>query len=867
MSAKVEASPAVTQDPPKKRRRRTGAAGAADDCFACSNRQVKCDRRRPYCSQCLEIGKECSGYKTQLTWGVGVASRGKLRGLSLPVPNGKRVAAEDAQQSPRKRASTGAGRANRNNEAAVPAPANPANPMPNRAPAVLPPIDTRRSSTYNFQGMGQYQSQSARSPTESVWRQPYSEYNTPQTPNSASSLSYQPSSHGFARHSISSNHLQVPTTSYGEHYESPAIFCASSDETAYPQEPFMKGYHSNNWLSETPETKTPYHDDHQIGWGFKAIPTSEAPTNSMYEQLHQQPSTIKEEEALESDEDVEQLQRTDETHPEIDSMSALLYEDSQSSALMIPDSLPLPAVGATPRLQWLINYYANVIAPVIVAFDSPVNPLRSGILQLAAQSDSLQYGIAALSASNIRLRRHKELSTGKTAQSRSSSLAHFALTDGSLDFTNPEFSLQEELHYKGLSIQSLNSQLADPNRRRHDAVLATLLILCLFHACDTGHAKFKTQFFGVNKLLELRRGAANIDQRYTKFFTMMFSWYDAITATINDREALMQSSHLDLAILSDDEWALENLTGCDSRLFKSISRLGRLNLLSQNKPVDASSSPLPLPPRLQKRKSPLTRHDLFSNYSRIDGNGWATPIDDDEPDDFIPSPDSRTQFWSEWRSIRHALETWSLDLSGKDPSTTLALEPNLADLLNISESFRYSALLYTERLVSPSLPSAHPKLQHLVKKSLEFIRKVKSDVYLLWPLFVTGSECVEEDDQVVVRERCRDIQKDSGFGNNSCCLDLLEKIWRDNREQEGCEDGGVGVGISSEAEREGSAVSADVDFYGMLNAAREDEVRREEAEREREIRKVEERAKLGGQGFRWIRAMGPERGDAEYIVV
>ena len=28
---------------------------------------------------------ECSGYKTQLTWGVGVASRGKLRGLSLPV--------------------------------------------------------------------------------------------------------------------------------------------------------------------------------------------------------------------------------------------------------------------------------------------------------------------------------------------------------------------------------------------------------------------------------------------------------------------------------------------------------------------------------------------------------------------------------------------------------------------------------------------------------------------------------------------------------------------------------------------------------------------------------------------------------------
>jgi hypothetical protein len=71
--------------PPRKRRRRAPASGAADDCFACTKRNIKCDRRRPYCSPCLEFGKECSGYKTQLTWGVGVASRGKLRGLSLPV--------------------------------------------------------------------------------------------------------------------------------------------------------------------------------------------------------------------------------------------------------------------------------------------------------------------------------------------------------------------------------------------------------------------------------------------------------------------------------------------------------------------------------------------------------------------------------------------------------------------------------------------------------------------------------------------------------------------------------------------------------------------------------------------------------------
>lgn len=69
----------------RRRRRRAPAGGAADDCFSCSKKGLKCDRKRPYCTQCLEVGVECSGYKTQLTWGVGVASRGKLRGLSLPV--------------------------------------------------------------------------------------------------------------------------------------------------------------------------------------------------------------------------------------------------------------------------------------------------------------------------------------------------------------------------------------------------------------------------------------------------------------------------------------------------------------------------------------------------------------------------------------------------------------------------------------------------------------------------------------------------------------------------------------------------------------------------------------------------------------
>jgi hypothetical protein len=80
----IAANPAASTVP-RKRRRRAPVTGAADDCFSCQGKGVKCDRRRPYCGPCLEVGSDCGGYKTQLTWGVGVASRGKLRGMTLPI--------------------------------------------------------------------------------------------------------------------------------------------------------------------------------------------------------------------------------------------------------------------------------------------------------------------------------------------------------------------------------------------------------------------------------------------------------------------------------------------------------------------------------------------------------------------------------------------------------------------------------------------------------------------------------------------------------------------------------------------------------------------------------------------------------------
>ncbi|KAH8702296.1 fungal-specific transcription factor domain-containing protein [Talaromyces proteolyticus] len=69
---------------PTHRRLSTGRAG--HDCFACTKQRLQCDRQRPYCSQCLADCNQCPGYQVSLTWGVGIASRGKLRGQTCPVP-------------------------------------------------------------------------------------------------------------------------------------------------------------------------------------------------------------------------------------------------------------------------------------------------------------------------------------------------------------------------------------------------------------------------------------------------------------------------------------------------------------------------------------------------------------------------------------------------------------------------------------------------------------------------------------------------------------------------------------------------------------------------------------------------------------
>ncbi|EEP79834.1 predicted protein [Uncinocarpus reesii 1704] len=815
---------------PRKRRRRAVGSGAAEDCFTCASRQVSCDRRRPYCTQCLDLGGRCSGYKTTLTWGVGVASRGKLRGLSLPISGSQNVAAPVSQTTTRK---------------SIPRSVSQAKAQP----AGLTPTQTQSVRSQQSSAPSAHSSPYS---TSASWASTVASIHVPPAAHHQASAQAPPIIPSFPQASYA--HSSSPT----EDISGQSIY-TGLDPVNTPVEPTsFSSFHPTLWrtspaLQQFAKPPSPAYSEQSIY--FQGNGPGNCLTNSYTAQ------------------DENEICQTSQVPP---TACTTVSSQQQFAPHTIYQPFSNQVIGKTPRMRYLIGYYLEVLAPVIVAFDTPTSPFRLYMMELAKTSETLQHAIATLSLSNLRQRRKNwGPSTGKTLPSRRSCQALSRLTDSSMseDFglLNPDEQYREELLHKAIVIESVNSQLADPIARRSDALLATLLVLSIFHMCDTGMASFKTQFAGVKKLFSLRKNTKSFSTDVSKWFMRMFIWFDTMTAAVNDRDSQLGSELLDFAAQTGDEWALENLAGCDSRIFRLVAQLSRLNQLSQMKHVEPNdfmekAVPSATPP-------PGILH--YPGYSApIYPHGTFISFPGDMPFNPYQNADPRALFWQEWYSMRQKLESWRLGLpesaspdtpspitpthtptsvqcsspaeflpSTSSPASSLAHVPpaNLPDVSNISESFRYAGLLYLERLANPDIPSSHPRIQNLVYGALHFITAVRSDVFLLWPLFITGAECVLESDRQIIRDRCCDIQKDSGFVNNLSCLQLLEKIWASESSQ-----GATALSAHTTTASKGEYIGNPVGEMGQLATAR---------------------PLLGGEGFKWKRIVDQEKMKDEYIVV
>lgn len=747
--------------------------GATTDCFKCVELNLTCDRRRPYCSQCLDAGQDCSGYKTQLTWGVGVASRGKLRGLSLPIAGTQKVCAEDSSPRSKRRRDSILGNVNQPlspfsgtrpvqgtvmPQLASVAPLKPS-PMPISPSATTPSMQGTPWDATFFAAPHPFDISHGGYSPPMLSPHPYTESNfSPATIQQSAVSSHEPP---WPAQSMS-NAGRFATGTLNTSFSAPNTNASCFDHPGS--------------LSTTSGLISPSHiaipEARQV---FTHQPNQQAYDGITMLLRADQSIQLPQDQAIE-DVDEEVLHGKDEEYLLSENFSLVSASPPFDLNLLTPVLSGVHKIGKTTRMQYLISYYAEVISPVIVAFDDATNPFRTQILRLAESSETLQHAICALAASNLRQRRGIGLlSTGKTAPARRSSFAHVQLSsDYGQHHLTPEQQIREEILHKRFAVTQLNQQLSHPVMRKGDVILATLLILCLFHICDSGIAKFQTQFAGVRKLLALRGDDTKLGSAESRWMSRLFTWYDTLAATVNDRDRQITGQFLDMSALCGD-WSLESIAGIDGQLFKSISRLGRLNMLWQGKDVvtDDSILSMPMPP------TPVS----IDTYAALDSSTWKRHDSAIGLGIDTALLDDKKRFWQEWNEVRHELLDWNLDRTIFDsPNRGLAdfTMDQRTDLENISESFRYSALLYLERLAQPRLPSSDEAIQQWVRKSLKHIKQVVSDVYLLWPLFITGTECLDEDSRNIIRGRCADIQKDSGFVNNASCLLLLEKVWQAN---------------------------------------------------------------------------------------
>jgi hypothetical protein len=459
-------------------------------------------------------------------------------------------------------------------------------------------------------------------------------------------------------------------------------------------------------------------------------------------------------------------------------------------------------------MPFFMDYYTNTLCPSMVYIDGPNNPYRERILHLATGSASLRHAICALSACNLRMRRKLSLGHETTQELAAKLAAEKQAAEMVGDIHIEDAALSEEYQHRNLAVHLLNQQLNDPVKSSHDSVLATILLLCHYRMVESGIAKFHTQFAGIKKILAIRKQQQSpADRDESAWVEDLFTYFDAISASINDREA--QLSTPDVMYGAPDGLTLgpgaENMVGCERELFKTISKLGRLCLLAQHRPVSPGTpggSSDGIPRSHAPFDAPVGHHGHKSSIGSVMGqlmDGCGVPgntgFSQSLPDeDYLTSVVSRSPplsegggqtrsiFWTEWKEARSALQSWQFNASSVAAYLPGSPSPaQVRDLGALSEAFRYAALLYTERLVSPNLPSNHANFQNLVSQVVYYVTSIEqgsaAEKFLLWPLFVAGSECVNELQQNIVRNKCRDMMTRSGYMSNLSALSVLERLW------------------------------------------------------------------------------------------
>lgn len=797
---------------PRKRRRRAPATGAANDCFTCQELQRKCDRRRPYCTQCLEHGgRDCSGYKTALTWNIGVASRGKLRGLALPIATSEKVSRRSIARGRKRRTST-----SQSLELALEGsnflPTSPI--LPSFAVATC---GTRQYSFVNMDPKHSVTSPTAAPPTIRCHSAPQSTtYISPRVRKRV------------RRHSLKAllvpalNQIRgledVPTSadvsdSYNSDGFRTSVECSPSQAFFATPEP----HHTDlsNPLTSVDSLDLPIKRPEPTRWSpkiccslssdqngvdcldYKPLPSTPVVTGTMDNNNLNQPAF-----------DVYGFATENEIWRNTSAVNNYVYpaqaqtmnegaQDFGHWTVGFPQPLSFPS-GPASDLRFLVDYYDKVVPPVPT---TPSNPYKAYILRLAAHSGSLQHAIAALSANHIRQRSaYTAIRTDQSKQNfsgffhdefiRRYSTGHNTLDCGRNQTATPSLNERstEELCYKESSLGALNDQLADPNRRTDDPTRATILILCLYHIYDMGVERLKRQFTEVTSIFPLEGERSTVDNKATTWLSVVFTWFDSmILPREHDKEPIAGTS-MHLPNIDADTWTSNNLAGYNGKLLSIVKKLKGLNLASGVSNIQHVSFLQVDNFGYGQMPSPADRGYDFYSINQTQNDGTQSQFMGTETD-------FRVQWWRRWNEIRTELEGWTLEDPSENPTSLQAEQLRQLNSNHVLESFRYATLLYMQRLAYPRMAAMQPNAHTLVERLLYHVSNVSTDISLLIPLFITtmGSSSEQTCHYLLMG---KDMQEeDSGFLQNLSALELLHHLlWQsDEGDTTGLDFNSVGL--------------------------------------------------------------------------
>jgi len=141
--------------------------------------------------------------------------------------------------------------------------------------------------------------------------------------------------------------------------------------------------------------------------------------------------------------------------------------------------------------------------------------------------------------------------------------------------------------------------------------------------------------------------------------------------------------------------------------------------------------------------------------------------------------------------LDHGMVTAEEDTISLGPSCSSDSDPRLESILANAEAYRQASLIYLYRYIRV-LPTTSSLVQKHTKMALAACSRVvewKGPMSaLLWPLFISSCEAIDEADREMAKETFIGVGKRQGMANIGRAWDVVSEVWR--RGDECAEDGG-----------------------------------------------------------------------------